>query len=74
MVRWNPTPRFLADLDRGHRLYAHCPKCKRTKVLDVAKLEQQCGPFATLDEVRKRVRCTECKRRTNELRLVADRR
>jgi hypothetical protein len=74
MVRWNPDPKFLADLDRGHRLYGHCSKCKRTKVLDVAKLEQLCGPFATQEEVRKRVRCTTCKRRTNELRLVSERR
>ena len=74
MVRWNPEPKFLADLTRGHRLYGHCAKCGRTKMLDVNKLEQRFGPFFTLDEVRARVRCTKCKRRTNELRLVSDRR
>jgi len=63
-----------ADLTRGHRLYGHCAKCGRTKVLDVNQLEQRFGPFFTLDEVRARVRCTKCKRRTNELRLVSDRR
>ena len=74
VVRWNPEPKFLADLTRGHRLYGHCAKCGRTKVLDVNQLEQRFGPFFTLDEVRARVRCTKCKRRTNELRLVSDRR
>jgi len=74
VVRWNPEPKFLADLTRGHRLYGHCPKCGRTKVLDVNKLEQRFGPFFTLDEVRARVRCTKCRRRTNELRLVSERR
>ena len=74
MVRWNPEPKFLADLTRGHRIYGHCSKCRRTKVLDVNKLEKRFGPFFTLDEVRARVRCTQCKRRTNELRLVSDRR
>lgn len=74
MVRWNPEPKFLADLGRGHRLYAHCPNCKRTKVLDIDKLERQFGPFFTLDEVRKRVRCTKCRQRTQTLRLVAERR
>jgi hypothetical protein len=43
-------------------------------VLDVNKLEQRFGPFFTLDEVRARVRCTKCRRRTNELRLVSERR
>jgi hypothetical protein len=74
MVRWNPEPKFLADLGRGHRLYGHCPQCKRTKVLDVGDLERRFGPFFTLDEVRQRVRCTQCRRRTQTLRLIADRR
>jgi len=74
MARWNPTPKFLADLGRGHRLYASCPKCRRTKVLDVNKLEQRFGPFFTLDEVRARVRCTKCRQRTQTLRLLTERR
>jgi hypothetical protein len=74
MVRWNPEPKFLADLGRGHRLYGHCANCKRTQMLDVDKLEQRFGPFFTIDDIRKRVRCTKCKRRTQQLRLVVERR
>jgi hypothetical protein len=74
MVRWNPEPKFLADLGRGHRLYAQCASCKRTKRLDIDKLEQRFGPFFTLDEVRKRLRCTKCRQRTRTLRLLAERR
>jgi hypothetical protein len=74
MVRFNPEPKFLADLGRGHRLYGHCADCKRTKMLDVNKLELRFGPFFTLDDVRKRVRCTKCRRRTQQLRLVVERR
>jgi hypothetical protein len=74
MVRWNPDPKFLADLRLGHRLFAHCPTCKRAVPLDVAKLEAKCGPYATLDEVRKRLRCTKCRQYTQKLRLVIERR
>jgi hypothetical protein len=74
MVRWNAQPKFLADLGRGHRLYANCPTCKRTKLLEVDKLAQRFGPFFTLDEVRVCVRCTKCRKRTQTLRLLAERR
>ena len=74
MVRRTPDPKFLADLVRGHRLYANCPKCKRTKLLDVDSLERRFGPFFTLDEVRQRVRCTKCRKRTQTLRLLVERR
>ena len=65
---------FLPTWGAAHRLYANCPTCKRTKVLDIDKLEQRFGPFFTLDEVRKRVRCSQCKQRTQTLRLLAERR
>jgi hypothetical protein len=74
MARWNPEPKFLADVGRGHRLYAYCPACRRIKLLDVDKLERRFGPFFTIDEVRKRVRCTKCRQRTATLRLLAERR
>lgn len=73
-MRWNPEPKFLADLGRGHRLYGHCPRCKRTKMLDVNKLEQRFGPYFTIDDVRKRVRCSACGQRTRQLRMVVERR
>ena len=74
MVRWNPEPKFLADIGPGQRLYGHCPKCRRTKVLDIHKLEQRFGPFFTLDEVRKRLRCAQCNQRTQQMRLTSERR
>ena len=74
MVRWNPEPKFLADIGRGHRLYAHCSACRRTKLLDVQTLEERFGPFFAIDDVRKRVRCSQCKHRTQTLRLVVERR
>jgi hypothetical protein len=74
MARWNPEPKFLADLGRGHRLYAMCPRCKRTKRLDIDELERRFGPFFTLDDVRKRLRCAKCRQRTRTLRLLAERR
>jgi hypothetical protein len=74
MARWNPEPKFLADIGRGHRLYGHCSACGRTKLLDVNALERRFGPYCTIDEIRKRVCCTRCKRRTQTLRLVVDRR
>jgi hypothetical protein len=74
MARWNPEPKFLADLGRGHRLYAMCPSCRRTKRLDVDELERRFGPFFALDDVRKRLRCAKCRQRTQTLRLLAERR
>jgi hypothetical protein len=74
MVRWNSEPKFLADIGRGHRLYGHCPRCRRTKALDVNELEKRFGPYCTIDEVRKRVRCSQCKQRTQTLRMVVERR
>lgn len=74
VARWNPEPKFLADLGPGHRLYAHCARCRRTKLLDVHSLEVRFGPFYAIDDVRKRVRCTQCKQLTNTLRRVSERR
>lgn len=70
MVRWNPDPKFLVDVLNGHRLFANCPACKRTVSLDVRKVEQQCGPYATLDEVAKRLRCTKCQQKSSKLRVL----
>jgi hypothetical protein len=51
-----------------------CPRCERTKRLDIDELERRFGPFFTLDDVRKRLRCAKCRQRTRTLRLLAERR
>ena len=74
MSRWNPDPKFLADLGPGHRLIAFCPSCERRKTLDVNALEKTLGPYYEIEAVRKRVRCSGCGARTKQLHLVIERR
>lgn len=74
MVRWNPDPKFLADLGPGHRLVASCPSCKHKATLDLRKLEQKLGPYAEIAHVRGRVRCSRCGKRGNRLLLISERR
>jgi hypothetical protein len=65
---------YLADLGPGHTLVASCPSCKHKATLDVLALEKKLGPFETIEQVRRRVRCSRCGKRGNRLLVVSERR
>ena len=46
----------LAD----YRLTAYCATCERYQPLDADQLARECGPAATVDALRRRLRCTTC--------------
>ncbi len=60
----------LVDLANHFELYAVCIRCKRMVRLDTRRLIQTVGEHCSIDEVRERVRCRTCGRRTRDIRLI----
>jgi len=60
----------LTELASHFELYAVCGSCRRMARIDVHRLAQQLGGQSTTDEVRARVRCRACGRRTHDIRIV----
>lgn len=62
----------LGEMLKSFRLYAVCSACDRMVQLDVASLAALVGRDVTVQEVRRRVRCKQCGRRTRDIRIVFD--
>jgi ribosomal protein L37E len=60
----------LADLASHFELYAVCIECGRMERLDLPPMIERLGEAATVADVRARVRCRDCGRRTNDIRIV----
>ncbi len=60
----------LDELRRSFALYAVCPPCGRMQRLDIERLVAYFGPQTRIDQVRKRLRCHECGRRSQNIRIV----
>ena len=60
----------LADLVSHFELYAVCIECGRMQRLDLAAAIERLGGTATVADVRARVRCNACNRRTRDIRIV----
>ncbi len=58
--------RTLGEYLEGHELSAVCRECARTVDLDGGEL-LRFGPDVDADEIKRRVRCRECGRRTGRL-------
>ena len=60
----------LDEIVGNFRLYAVCVPCRRMVELPVKELCRQLGAQAAVAEVRGRVRCKQCARRTHDIRIV----
>lgn len=60
------TGNTLSDFPDDFRIYACCGPCNRTEAVDRTKLP----PTMLISELRARVRCRECGRRTNDIRII----
>jgi hypothetical protein len=60
----------LADLQRSFRVYAVCAPCGRMEPLPVRELLDRFGAAVTLTEIRLRLRCKVCGKRSGDLRIV----
>jgi hypothetical protein len=60
----------LSDLAGHFELYAVCGGCRRMVRIDLYRLAPVLGEACTIDDVRRRVRCRACGRRTRDVRIV----
>ena len=60
----------LEDLKSHFELYAVCIECGRMQRVDLAAAIERLGDAATVADVRARVRCSACNRRTQDIRIV----
>ena len=63
-------PTTLADLLDAFELFAVCTSCHKTEQLNLQVLCDQRGRGYSIEAVRQRVRCTDCGRRTQDIRIV----
>ncbi len=63
-------PKTLIELIEAFELFAVCTDCRRMQKLDLARLIEQFGSDFTVDAVRGRVRCTGCRCRTQQIRII----
>ncbi len=60
----------LADLVARFELHAVCIHCQRMERIDLPELMLRFPAIQTVEEVRERVRCRGCRRRTRDIRIV----
>lgn len=60
----------LQDLVHAFRLYAVCESCQRVAALDLAALIASEGGDYRIDRLRMRLFCSQCKTRSQALRIV----
>ena len=60
----------LADLVARFELHAVCIHCRRMERIDLTELMHRFPETRTVEEVRDRVRCRGCRRRTRDIRIV----
>ena len=60
----------MTDLLERFQLYAVCTDCERMEQIRIQALIDRFGTDLTIDSVRRRLRCTGCRRRTEDIRIV----
>lgn len=60
----------LADLIVSFQLYAVCTDCQRMERVPMQQLAERFGYDLTIDNVRRRLRCTGCDQRTGDIRII----
>jgi hypothetical protein len=67
------TPLTLRDYVHGYRIYAQCGSCRHDVRLSLMHAAQIAGWDATLDEVRRRLKCKVCGNRGSiNIQIVHD--
>ena len=60
----------MADLHDRFQLHAVCTDCDRMEQIRIQALIDRFGDDLTIDSVRRRLRCTGCGQRTEDIRIV----
>jgi hypothetical protein len=60
----------LSDLLETFRVYALCIPCGRMEAVDLPAAIDRLGEQSTAGDLRQRVRCRSCGRRTGEIRVI----
>jgi hypothetical protein len=60
----------LTDLLESFRVYALCVPCGRMEAVSLTAALERLGPTSTVADLRARVRCRGCGRRTCDVRVV----
>ncbi len=60
----------LGELAKSFQLYAVCVDCERMERVAIAPLVARLGGETGIDAVRGRLRCSGCRQRTGDLRIV----
>jgi hypothetical protein len=61
----------LGQLSGTHELIAACLGCGRIVQLSVPALILRYGNACPVEDIRKRIKCSECGKRTQDLRIVS---
>ncbi len=67
-------PKYVRELANAQKLVAICEPCGRRVLLDARQLEHRFGALVTLNDIRARLRCTRCGKRTHALRVEVEER
>ena len=62
--------RTLQELTHAFRLYAVCEPCSRVALVDLDALIEREGGSYPIDRVRMRLKCEQCRQRSQALRIV----
>jgi ribosomal protein L37E len=65
-------PKYVRELANAQRLVAVCEPCGRRALLSPRALERRFGELVTLNDIRARVRCTRCGKRTKAVRVEVE--
>ncbi len=60
----------ISDLVERFQLYAVCTDCERMERVLIEDMLSHHGPDLTIDSLRRRLRCGQCRRRTGDIRIV----
>ena len=66
----NRAMQTLADLQSSFQLYAVCVSCERMERLPLAALIERLGSAFLVTDLRSKLRCQSCRKRTEDLRIV----
>lgn len=62
--------KIMSDLLESFQLYAVCTDCERMERVSIQKLIETHGEGLPIEQVRKRLRCSGCRVRTGDIRIV----
>lgn len=60
----------MGDLIKSFQLYAVCTDCERMERVSIQRMIEAHGPDLTIDSIRCRLRCRQCRQRTGDIRIV----